>query len=279
MSTIQIIVSVKPNTPPQIGLPLPSTGTYKFIEHDDIAQDDDGQRIRAPEVKPLYWVEYSPLTLEWQEFWFLTGLVHPYSGFQHMDINRLERWELDRLKAEWRSLTHGAKAFTNNHGTEEYRDYISERNLTKDLPSQGAITCAGNILKIMGSRVSKGYPVLTLNGMKPPPDPNLVNRITHPELFFCATNVPGYTSGGKEFPIIVESGKNAGRIKVDPFPNLDDIPTSKSVDTIVPLRSNGNKVAETFTENGIHFAINYANFTEKRIVNFEGRIVPTPYVQ
>jgi hypothetical protein len=276
MTNIPISIILGSPRPDPIGIPLPSTGNYKFIQHDDLANDDKGQRIRAPEVWPLYWVEYTDLTCEWQWFWFRAGLVHPYTGYKHWDETLLESWELERLMSEWGSLTHGAKAFTNNLGTDVFKDCINQKNLNKGLPKQGAITCCGNFVRVMGNSTSKGTPIETLDGSFPPPPIEKINRLTRPDLLFCATNVPGIKVAGVEYPLIVTSGDNYGRIKVDPFPNIWEIPNSKSMDTLVPLRTNGNKSDLRYERDGVRYARNYIRTS--RLVNIQGKVVPTPYV-
>jgi hypothetical protein len=250
---------------PSGGIALPP-GQYARILHDDEANDGKF-RIRAPEVWPLYWVEYTELTQAWQWFFFRVGLVHPYTGYKHWDETKLTASELEMLKREWRSLTHGAKAFTNNAGTELYRDYISGKNMGAGLPAQGAITCCGNIVKIVGNATFKGTPIETLDGTKPPPPIEKVNRIATPWLVFCAVNIPGYVEGGKEFPqYVTVDGKK--RVKADPFPNLEP------KDTCVPLRSNGNKTGNRYTRDGINLCVNYIRSSRLARVTS----VPRPYV-
>lgn len=245
-------------------------GIHKFINHDDIANDFKGQRIRAPEVWPLYWVEYTDLTHDWQWYWFRVGLVHPYTGYEHWDEMRLELWQRVMLFSEWSSLTHGAKAFTNNTGTDIYKDYINVKNMSKSLPKQGAITCCGNIVRVIGNPTFRGTPIETLDGTKPPPPIEKVNRLTRPDLIFCAVNIPGIKIGGVEYPIMV-----GDRVVADPFPNVTDLPLHKSIDTLVPLRTNGNKSDLRYTRDGVNYARNY--ITTSRLVPTSG-VVPHPYV-
>lgn len=271
---------------------LPDGGKYKRILHDQ--ESDDGKdRIGVPEVWPLYISSYTDLTEAWQWFWFRVGLVHPYTGFAHWDETKLTREEQDMLKREWRSLTHGAKAFTNNAGTELYRDYISRRNLTASLPKQGDITTCGNIVRVIGDTTRWGVPVETLDGSKPPPPIELVNRLTRPDLIFAATNVAADKSlgAGKWRPVyFFRDGIRYER--VDPFPNLQDY----GKDTLVPLRSNGKKaeelrkkgvvsIAGTYSRiehdsNGREHIINYAvNYIDAhRVVEIHDNYVPVPYV-
>src|SRR3990167_6819824 len=232
------------------GIPLPA-GEFARVLHDDEAMDDKGQRIRAPEVWPLYEVSYTPLTEAWQWFWF-RQLIHSYTGFRHWDETLLTQAELDTLKGKWRSLTKGTEAFTNNHGTETYRDYISNRNLGAGLPSQGAITCCGNVVKIVGGATAKGTPIWTLDGTKPPPPIERVNRLTTPWLIFCAVNIPGYVENRVEYPLYV-TVNGVRRVKADPFPQLETF----GRDTLVQLRSNGNKTGITYQRDGINYAVNF----------------------
>lgn len=275
MTTVQIKVSRKES--PEIIFP---SGNFAFLQHDDLADDWKGQRIRAPEVWPFYWVEYTELTEEWQWYWFRVGLVHPYTGYRHWNEKLLADWEFKLLQSEWSSLTHGAKAFTNNFGTEKYRDYINDENQGMDNPMQGAITCCGNLFRVIGDRIARGTPIETLDGRYPPPPIEKVNRLTRPDLIFCAVNIPGKKVAGVEVPLIVESGPNKGRIKADPFPNLWDHPSSKSKDTLVPLRTNGAKSDYTYERDGVHYARNYISRASiKRLFPWNLRIVPDPYVQ
>lgn len=244
-------------------------GKFAFINHDDLANDDK-LRIGMPEVMPLYWVEYYELTSAWQWFWF-RQLVHSFTNYKHWDENKLTAGELSFLKLEWKSLTHGAKAFTNNAGTDVFRDYIRNVNLGEDNPKQGAITTCGNVVKIIGNPTNKGTPIETLDGSKSPPPIEKVNRLTAPWLIFCATNVAANKEDGygNWKPIIVINN-GIPRHKVDPFPNL------APKDTLVPLVSNGNKVDLKYTINGVNLCRNYIRTS--RLISVSGE-VPTPYVQ
>ena len=253
------------------GITLPS-GNYARILHDDEANDGK-VRIGMPEVIPLYIVEYTDLTEARQWFWF-RQLVHSYTGWQSWNENNLSLTELEALKREWRSLTHQGKAFTNNLGTDNSKDYVSRKNLSlSQLPKQGAIYCAGNIVRVLGEATSRGIPIETLDGTKPPPPINLVNRLLTPWVVFCATNVAAEKSGGygNWKPIFTPSG----RYRVDPFPNLTDIPTSKGVDVPVPIFSNGNKTGERYQRDGVNYCVNWI---PARRLERVGEL-PSPYVK
>jgi hypothetical protein len=237
------------------------TSLYSRVLHDDEANDGK-QRIGFPEVYPLYWKDFVPLGSDWQWFWF-RQLIHAYTGFVHWDEKRLSATELNTLKGKWASLTKSAEAFTNYHGTDTCHDYIRNVNTGAEIPKQGAITCCGNVVKVIGEPTGKGTPIETLDGLKPPPDIAKVNRLTTPWLIFLATNVPANKTDPKNWkPIILSDG----RYRVDPFPQLPNVP--------VPLRTNGNKSDSTYMRDGINYAVNY--ITTSRLIKVIG--IPSPYV-
>jgi hypothetical protein len=273
------------------GILLPPGGGYKLVIHDQFSPDGK-DRIGMPEVWPLYISSYSDLTSAWQWYWFRVGLVHPFTGYETWDERKLSAADFRRLKAEWSSLTHGAKAFTNNHGTEQYTNYITGERNEGGTPKQGDIITCGNIVKVLGPKERKGTPIETLDGMMPPPHPEIVNRLTRPDLLFAATNVAANKEDGYGDWKPVYFWKNGIRYeRVDPFPNMWGVPGARSIDTIIPLRSNGQKAAKLFgrsaryskeytLSNGtnvmVHFAKNYID--SHRLTPVEGLYVPTPYV-
>lgn len=244
-------------------------GNYARILHDD--EVDDGKvRIGMPEVIPLYIVEYTDLTEARQWFWF-RQLIHGLTGYEHWDERRLSPGMLSDLKREWASLTHERKAFTNNLGTDNCTDYINKEK--RDcIPKQGAIYTAGNIVKILGPATSRGVPIETLDGTKPPPPIEKVNRLKTPWLIFCATNVAadktlGY---GNWKPIINSEGRHV----VNPFPNITDIPGHRSRDTLVPIFSNGRKTGDTYSVDGVNYAVNW--IPERRLRTI--KTLASPYI-
>lgn len=222
-------------------------GQYARVLHDQEAADGL-QRIGMPEVFPLHLARYCDLSEVWQRYWFAL-LIHSYTHWTHSDVSRLTRTELDMLKSRWRSLTKSSEAFTNFKGTNEYRDYITPNNLP-GLPGQEPLVCCGNIVKVLGAPVRLAgewkTPIETLRGDVPPPPTEKVNRVTTPWLIFLATNVAADKSlgVGKWKPIVLSDG----RYRVDPFPQLPDVP--------VPLRTNGRE-AETYTRDGVQYAKNF----------------------
>lgn len=265
---IKISISTKP-----AGEVLLPEGTFKRILHDDEAKDEK-VRIGMPEVIPLWIVEYTDLTAVRQFFWF-RQIIHGFTGYEHWNENLLSGFDLASLKREWKSITHERKAFTNNLGTDNCKDYINNLNMTLDcIPKQGAIYTAGNIVKVLGPATSRGVPIETLDGTKLPPPLEKINRVKTPWLVFCATNVAAdKTAGaGRWKPVFTESGRH----RVDPFPNMSDIPTHKGIDVLVPIFSNGRKTGETYSRDGVSYAVNW--IPEHRLSE---RIykVPNPYVQ
>lgn len=258
---------------PQEGLTLPSEWEFRRILHDDEANDGK-VRIGMPEVIPMFFVEYTDLTSARQWFWF-RQIIHGFTGYSHWDERRLSSFDLTSLKREWRSITHERKAFTNNLGTDNCKDYVSNENLNLScIPKQGAIYTAGNIVRVLGPATSRGVPIETLDGRKPPPPIEKVNRILTPWLVFCATNVAADKSlgYGNWKPIFTPSGRH----RVDPFPNMSDIPTRRGIDVLVPIFSNGNKTGEIYSRDGVNYA---RNWIPARRLSERVYTVPNPYVQ
>lgn len=237
------------------------------IKHDQEAKDGL-QRIGLPEVYPLHLSRYCDLTEKWQWFWF-RQLIHSYTGFVHWDETKLTKTELDMLKGKWASLTADGRAFTNFKGTKTCEDFIRNVNVGAGLPGQEPLICCGNIVKVLGDSVQLAgvmkTPIETLDGSKPPPPIERINRLTAPHLIFCATNVS---------PIILPDG----RYRIDRFPQFDPR------DTLVALRTNGKdadelkarnvvSVAGTYTKDGVSYAVNYI-----KTHRLSKTITATPYV-
>jgi hypothetical protein len=271
MSSISISLITK-----QSGAKLP-TGTFMQVIHDQYATDGL-LRIGMPSVLSMYLNKYTELNSAWQWFWF-RQMIHSFTNYAHWDENKLTPTELNLLKAEWRSLTKHSEAFTNFKGTDIFHDYITPNQIS-GTPGQEPLVCTGNIYKILGIRARLAgdwwIPVETLDGTKAPPPIEKINRLTRPDLIFCATNSPADKSDPKNWkPIILPDG----RFRVDPFPQL------APKDTPVPLRTNGNEansmkdIAEvfgTYNKDGVDYAVNYIR--ENRLKFFDGTKVPTPYI-
>lgn len=233
--------------------PLP---VYHRVLHDQEAKDGKW-RVGYPEVWPLHLSRYCDLTEAWQRYWFAL-LIHSYTRFTHWDETRLTKAEMTMLKGKWASLTKSTEAFTNFQGTNKYEDYIRNVNMGTGLPGQEPIICCGNVARALGEPVRLSgvlkTPIETLDGSKPPPPIERVNRLTTPWLIFCATNAsPGYLPDGRQ--------------RVDPFPQL------APRDTLVPLRTHGAD-ADRYARDGVNCAVNY--ITTSRLRAVVG--VPSPYV-
>jgi hypothetical protein len=267
MTNIRIALTTKPQ-----GTQLPSQWEFRRILHDDEAGDEK-VRIGMPEVIPLYIVEYTDMTAARQWFWFRL-LVHGFTGYRTWDEKTLSSTDLSALKREWRSLTHERKAFTNNLGTDNCNDYINGRTGMGCIPKQGAIYTAGNIVRVLGPATNRGVPIETLDGTKPSPPIEKVNRLLTPWLVFCATNVAANKSEGygNWEPILTPSGRH----RVDPFPNITDISTARGEDTLVPIFSNGRKTEETYSRDGVSYAVNWI---PKHRLSERVTTLPYPYVQ
>lgn len=259
---VQIIVG-KAQTP--AGIPLPP-GRIERIKHDHEAKDGK-QRIGYPEVYPLRLSQYCDLTEAWQWFWF-RQLVHSYTNFVHWDERRLSPAELKMLKGKWKSLTKSSEAFTNFRGTNENADYIN--GVGQGMAGQEPLTCCGNIVKALGSSGAFTR-IETLDGNRPPPPIDKVNRLLAPHVIFGATNVAAWKDDrNNRFPFLLPDGS----YRVDPFPQL------APRDTLVPLRTNG-KEAVTYQRNGVWWAENF--ILSSRLVPVTpttgqaGAVVPSPY--
>lgn len=251
--------------PPPAGIPLPP-GNIMRVKHDHEAKDGQ-QRVGYPEVWPLYLSQYCDLTEAWQWFWF-RQLVHSYTGFAHWDETRLSRAELNMLKGKWESLTKTKEAFTNFKGTDINADYINDNGLD-GMAGQEPIICCGNIVKVLGGPYRLGGKTLmkveTLDGNRPPPPIEKINRLIAPHVIFCATNVAAWKDErGIRYPFILDDGT----YRVDPFPQLDPR------DTLVPLRSSGRE-AVTYQRDGVWYAENY--ITASRLAPVIGAVVPSAY--
>jgi|SRR5688572_21060541 len=240
---------------------------YIRVKHDFEAKDDRW-RIGMPAVFPLYFSKYCDLTKEWQEFWF-AQLIYEYTGRVHWDKSILSKVELEMLKGKWRSLTKSSEAFTNFRGTNNNKDYITP-NYIIGMAGQEPLICTGAVVKVLGpeKRLSGEYktPIETLDGNRPPPDVSKVNRLKTPHLIFAATNNPADKTDPKNWKRIQLPD---GRYRVDPFPHL----ATFKKDTPVPLRTNG-KETETYSRDGVHYAINFIRTSRLIEVNNDYSYIP-----
>lgn len=79
-----------------------------------------------------------PLTESLQWYWF--GLMKKYAPAD---------WTNTQLKAAWKSLTHGARAFTNKHGWNDgYADYINNVNVDAPPMAYEPIVTGGNVVAL-----------------------------------------------------------------------------------------------------------------------------------
>lgn len=137
--TLQRVLPAEPEPAP---IPNPDTYTYYQALHDfelpDKYIDEDysqTKRIRlaafetsnagVPEVFRLEQFHFTNLTEPLQRLWF--GL-NP-----GMTLNA------------WGALTNGTLAFTNDHGTDQFRDYIRGQNMNKGLPKIATLICGGDV--------------------------------------------------------------------------------------------------------------------------------------
>lgn len=190
--------------------------------------------------------KFVPLTPDWQWYWY-RNLI--YCAFGHFDETKLDKKETEAMHKAWLWLTKGTEMVTNRHGPETHREVITGENNDprREYIAHDGLLAGGNIVKITGEKLRKGgqtlYPFESLNGKEPPPDINMVNLETRPDLFHRAT-----ISHYEEF--------EDGTFRVDPFPQLEQF----NAHTVILNISNGQ---------------NYV--PANRIQFLDGYEVPNPY--
>ncbi len=202
-----------------------------------------GTKKGLPETEKCLINGFESMNENWQKFWF--------ELLMRFDNNTLSE---KTLKNRWATLTHGAKAFTNKHGSNTHKDYINGLNMDQEDMAQENVTTCGNVVLAAGEPVSKVkqmyLPVHCIDrNFPPPPIDQVINK---PWLVHRATVC---------LPFLVDSTPqpNApnGRFIVNPFPDLDgrDVP--------VPFITKGG--------------INYIDMRRLRRLN-PGEPIPIPYV-
>lgn len=144
--------------------------------------------------------DFCPMTKEWQLF----------------SLDLIKMWVREKKPAyndatvdyEARKIfrvAYRGKAFqTNKRGTETNRNYVNNLNMSADLIGVQPVFTGGNVVSVLGEakRITGDlcYPVRCFNGSLLPPDPNVINWKTHPELIMRATIETRITAanGGRE---------------------------------------------------------------------------------
>jgi len=143
------------------------------------------------------------------------------------EVFRLEEWHFSEMIESWQwfcftllesnvqafnGVWNSYRAFSNDHGVDLFRNYITGQRLDKPLPAMASLVCGGNVL---AGREEGGYLIVeTMDGNEPPPAG--VTRVTHPWLIQVAT-------------ICTTTKLSDGTYKVTSFPQLD------GRDVLVPI--------------------------------------------
>lgn len=169
-----------------------------------------------------------------------------FEAYQWLWFDALQHFAPGRSHADglkqWQSLTHGAKAFTNNTGTEQYADYVSGNNLDKEPAKQENIVCTGNTLisagiaKNIGGNACTGVLALDRDAL-----PSLDVLLAHPACFSFLTVATVTLKVNtaqlvKPSTVVIPPIAGWSNKVIDPFPNNPQI-------TPVPFASfTGDKV-------------------------------------
>ena len=291
MTQMTIGIMIKKKKAP-VGIVLPEDGLYIQFPHDFIWTSDKKPRVLsrefprfqgragAPEMVPLLLGVYCDLTEGWQWYW-CRQLI--FEAFGHYDETRLNRDEMNFIKAWFSYLTTSSRAFTNSKGTDsmkingvlwEGRNYITKERLKKKIPGQEPLVCGGDIGRLVDHRIYTKrnvdyYKFEMLDGSLPPPDIEIVNQASHPWLWGKATISTPY--GYDHLP-----SKN-GPWRVDPFP-IPKPYNGAGFDALFPFRTHGKKEKSGYTRNGVHYAYNYVEVKRVKKLPAGTQVIPSPYI-
>lgn len=201
---IRPIYDLMPEPPEPTGKLKP--GIYRMLGHDfqigDWWSDDEKnrtgrnrsypQQVGKPETVATYFKEDRvELTPEWQWFHFRQMI---FACFGHFDEKLLTKEERKAMNAAWASTMAGNRVITNNKGPDNgYQDVIQGINLGAEGIGYMSLGMGGNVIELVDENIyRKGVMgdclrFKTLDGSKPPPDPEEVNFLTYPQYFSRAT--------------------------------------------------------------------------------------------
>lgn len=124
---------------------------------------------------------YTRLTEEWQFFWFDLCANIVYMRY-HQELNRDEFLYLAKRVT---ALGSGDRAFTNFHGLDQYRNYLTGENPMAELPAIYTLVCGG--ASINGEVAGDMLRVEHFDGTQSPPDVSGIDPYTDPRVFFATT--------------------------------------------------------------------------------------------
>jgi hypothetical protein len=164
----------------------------------------------------------------------MEGMDEYYQWYWHRWISRFAPGRsVDGNNRVFNSITHGAKAFCNNRGTNEgakggYRNYITGENSTAKDACQETIICTGNTLVRIPAkdRSLNGYPCMAVLALDrsfqlPEPDDFINNNPLWQSFITTATVITRTKTNAPIFPSTVSGLPSNwdGNRQVDPFPD------------------------------------------------------------
>ena len=124
---------------------------------------------------------YTRLTEEWQFFWFDLCSNIVYMRY-HEELNRDEFLYLAKRVT---ALGSDDRAFTNEHGMNSFRNYLTGENPTAELPAIYTLVCGG--ASINGEVIGDMLKVDHFDGTQSPPNVHEIDPFTDPRVFFAVT--------------------------------------------------------------------------------------------
>src|SRR6266508_3578801 len=120
-------------TTPKLFVPTPAYRVMWDWEMDDfkkITRPNLPAVFRCGEISDNSNGHYVNLTRAWQFFWFdLCAII--YYGRYHQELTPAE---YESLADKWTALGATRRAFTNQHGLDKFRNYVTNDRLNKEEP-------------------------------------------------------------------------------------------------------------------------------------------------
>ena len=189
---------------------------------------------------------YVDLTRAWQFFWFDLCCKIVY-GCYHQDLTRQE---YKRLADRWTVVGATKTAFTNQHGLNDFRNYVLETRMDKEEPKIYTLVCGGATLIGTPVQFKKGgrrawmLKVAHFDGRAGPPPVETIDPYTDPRVFFATTITKRKIKDKYQIAIFDEQTNPPGYgirefkqgYKVNPFPQFKR--DGRVLDCPIPLIAN-----------------------------------------
>ena len=189
---------------------------------------------------------YVNLTRDWQFFWF-DLCCQIYYGRYHQDLTPDEyKWLADK----WTGVGATTTAFTNQHGLDDFRNYVLDTNADEEEPMIYTLVCGGATLTGTPVAFKKGgknvwmLKVTRFDGKKTPPAVETIDPYTDPRVFFATTITNKRVKEKYQLPVFDEKTSPPGyKVKeiregyrVNPFPQFKK--DGRALDCPIPLIAN-----------------------------------------